>query len=143
MSINVTDIDTLKPIIDQMFITMFSNNGVGLAAPQIGINVNLFIMNQTKDTINNKVFINPKLILNGDIISDIEGCLSFPNVFGKIKRYSNVEIGYLNTNNKVVIEQYTGLQARIIQHEYDHLIGINFIDKMSKADLIKNNKLLN
>lgn len=121
-----------------MLETMISNRGIGLAAPQIGKNINMFVMNHDHNQHNNKIFINPAISTFGNKDSDIEGCLSLPSIFARIVRHSNVIISYTNIDGIEVEEEYSDLQARIIQHEYDHLLGVTLIDKMSTADKIKN-----
>lgn len=124
----------LNKIIKNMFETMYNARGVGLAANQIGYNIRVFI-------IKNKIFINPKLIKTyGDLNKNKEGCLSIPSVFENVLRKSNIKIKYFNENWKLCIDKFNGINARIIQHEYDHIDGKLFIDRISpfKMDLISN-----
>jgi peptide deformylase len=113
---------------------MIKNNGCGIAAPQVGINKRFFVA-----IINNKeikIFINPKIIeYSKETNLDTEGCLSIPNMEGVIERYNWIKIKYFN-GKKIVTELYTGLNARIIQHENDHLDGILYTDKMVKEKAI-------
>lgn len=144
----------LKKLISNMFKTMYAAQGVGLAAPQVGLSIRLFIIdtfpfsddeslsdsdkNQLKSF--KKTFINPEIIEeNGSNWNFNEGCLSIPNVREEITRRSEIKIRYLDENFKTHIDKYDGLVARVIQHEYDHIEGVLFTDKVSnfKKRLIK------
>ena len=122
----------IKTLIQDMFDTMYTNNGVGLAAPQVGVNLRLFVIDVSTgdEPLNPLVFINPKIIKkSGGVISQ-EGCLSFPEAYTKVRRYKNIMIKATDRNGKpFVMEAKDGtLLARCIQHENDHLDGILFID---------------
>ncbi len=128
-----TDMHTL---IKDMYATMDFANGVGLAAPQINQGIRLFVIDSTLmlDEDNEekgirRVFINP-IILDeyGDDFSFEEGCLSIPEVRAEIIRPDKLTIEYYDENWKLHEEEFSGLTARVIQHEYDHLEGILFID---------------
>ena len=138
---NNTDMATISNKLDEMFDIMLKNNGVGLAACQIGLNLNVFIMNVDGKRNNDKIFINPSLLTYGQSELSLEGCLSFPSIYGKILRKTLVDITY-TYNNEIIKETYDDLEAKIIQHEYDHLLGLTFIDKMSPADISTNKKKL-
>ena len=134
----------LEELIPNMFESMKESNGVGLAAPQIGLNINLFVVNSTeiKNNTNgiHKVFINPEIIeYLGKRLSYEEGCLSIPNIHEDVVREERIRIWYQDENFNEFEEEYDGINARIIQHEYDHLIGKLFIDKISplKKKLLK------
>ncbi len=110
--------------------------GVGLAAPQVGKNVQIFAMNYDSDL---QIFINPKILSiknaktkrpqqNEEKI--MEGCLSLPHYYSPLARPGTVEVEYLTESGKKVKETYTGFKAQIIQHEVDHLSGILFIDRL-------------
>lgn len=144
----------LNKLIYDMFETMYNAKGIGLAAPQIGKNIRLFIIDITCfQNIKNssfsekfkKVFINSKLLKNyGKIWKFREGCLSIPNVIEDIKRKSCILIEYYDQFWNKHIQNLNGIQARVIQHEYDHIEGKLFIDYFSdiKKQLI-NNELKN
>jgi peptide deformylase len=137
----------LKELIDDMFETMYAAKGVGLAAPQIGKNIRLFIVdgapfaNEEGEEIDpkavgiesfKKVFINPIIEEEkGDLWPFQEGCLSIPKIREKVQRKEEVTISYLDEHWEVKEASFTGYAARIIQHEYDHLEGILFTDKLS------------
>ena len=119
-------------LIQDLLDTMYSQNGVGLAAPQIGENVRVFVVDVStdKEPLNPIVFINPKIIKKSGAIKSNEGCLSFPEAYTDVKRYANVMVKATNKHGKsFVIEAKDGsLLARAIQHEFDHLNGVLFID---------------
>tara|TARA_B100000963_G_scaffold321654_1_gene305147 strand:- start:63828 stop:64406 length:579 start_codon:yes stop_codon:yes gene_type:complete len=135
------DLDT---IIDNMWKTMYNAKGVGLAAPQIGLSISLFVVDGTpfiedeninefdKTQLKNlkKVIINPILNEFGENLNFNEGCLSIPNVREDVLRKNSIKIKYYDQKFHFHEEVYSGLAARIIQHEYDHLKGVLFIDKL-------------
>ncbi|CAZ97053.1 MULTISPECIES: peptide deformylase [Zobellia] len=140
------DYPKLKELVENMWETMYNANGVGLAAPQIGLPIRLFIVDTTpfsKDEdlseeeqkqLNGfkKVFINAQIEEEtGDEWAFSEGCLSIPDIHEDVKRKDTVTISYVDENFKAHTETYDGLLARVIQHEYDHIEGILFTDKLS------------
>ncbi|MBP9186977.1 MAG: peptide deformylase [Bacteroidia bacterium] len=144
------DYPALKEVIANMFETMYESQGVGLAAPQIGKAINLFIIDSSRFEDEKypdvkKVFINAEIIEEtGDKWDFEEGCLSIPHIRENVKRHSKLTIKYQDENFENKEETYDGIVARIIQHEYDHIKGILFVDRLSelKKRLIKN-KLIN
>ncbi len=122
----------IKILAENMIDTMYANNGVGLAAPQVGENLRMFVIDVSQDDepLNPIVFINPKIIKKSGAIKSNEGCLSFPKAYVDVRRYKNVMVKALDLNGRsFVLEAKNGeLLARAIQHEYDHLEGILFID---------------
>ena len=123
-----------------MFETMYGARGVGLAAPQINKAIRIFIIDTTpfaEDeecdiTPLKEVFINPRIIKEkGKEWPFNEGCLSIPEIREDIARKSEIEIEYFDTNFKQHIKKFDGITARVIQHEYDHIQGILFTDKLS------------
>jgi len=129
----------LNDLIKNMYETMSNANGIGLAAPQIGVSINLFIIdlsalaNEDEKLKNiKKVFINPKILTeDGDDWEYDEGCLSIPGLNDLVSRKKNIEIEYLDQNFNLIQEKISGIEARVIQHEYDHLNGVLFIDYLS------------
>ena len=129
-----------------MFETMIQADGIGLAAPQIGISKRIFVVDGTSledDEMSSfkKVFINPIILKeDGDEWEFEEGCLSIPGVRGGVFRKSEILIRYFDENWNEKEESYNGMKARIIQHEYDHIEGKLFVDYFSsiKRKLIKN-----
>ena len=122
----------IKNLVQDMLDTMYSQNGVGLAAPQIGENLRIFVIDVStgNEPLNPMVFINPKIIKKSGACISHEGCLSFPEAYTDVKRYDYVMIKALDTNGRsFVMEAKDGsLLARCIQHEFDHLDGVLFID---------------
>jgi peptide deformylase len=133
------DYPNLKSLVSDMFDTMYKSDGMGLAAPQIGKSVRIFVVDATslaeedpdlKDF--KKAFFNPKLELLGEeTIVMNEGCLSLPKLREDVNRHNKVRIKYYDENWNYFEEEYEGLKARVIQHEYDHLDGIMFIDRIN------------
>ncbi|MEL0009313.1 MAG: peptide deformylase [Flammeovirgaceae bacterium] len=129
-----------------MFETMIQADGIGLAAPQIGISKRIFVVDGTsledeEMSSFKKVFINPIILEeDGDEWEFEEGCLSIPGVRGGVFRKSEILIRYFDENWNEKEESYDGMKARIIQHEYDHIEGKLFVDYLSsiKRKLIKN-----
>ncbi len=149
-----SDYPKLKGLITDMWETMYKANGVGLAAPQIGRSIRLFLVDTTpfaddeelskeeRKALNGfkKVFINAKIEQEvGEEWTFNEGCLSIPDVREDVKRKDTITISYLDENFKAHKATYDGLLARVIQHEYDHIQGVLFTDKLSslKKRLLK------
>ena len=125
----------IQSILDDMLETMYSANGIGLAAIQIGIPKNLIVIDLlTKEKKKYpRYFINPKIKKKTTKFSKYEeGCLSIPNLFAEVQRPTECEVEYLDYNGKSKILKADGLLATCIQHEIDHLKGILFIDYLSK-----------
>lgn len=129
----------LAEVIENMWETMYNSEGVGLAAPQVGLSVRIFIVDATtgadeepelKDF--KKVFINPEIISkSGEEWIMNEGCLSLPEIREDVKRPDEVRIKYFDANFEPQEEVFKGYAGRIVQHEYDHLEGILFVDYLS------------
>ncbi|SFS71661.1 peptide deformylase [Sphingobacterium wenxiniae] len=147
------DYPNLKQLIDDMFETMYAARGVGLAAPQVGLPIRLFVIDASpfaeddedgegdpslKDF--KKVLINPIIIEEkGEKWGFSEGCLSIPDINEEVMRPSTVVINYLDEDFEEQEVELTGLAARIVQHEYDHIEGKLFVDKLGpiKKAMIK------
>jgi peptide deformylase len=135
------DYPDLSTLITDMWETMYNASGVGLAAPQIGKAIRLFIVDASPFAEDEKdeklrdfkkVFINPVMVEEtGPEWFFNEGCLSFPDLRTDVSRKSVIRIKYLNENFEPQEEAYAGIAARIIQHEYDHIQGIVFVDRIS------------
>lgn len=127
--------DELRALAEEMFETMDAANGVGLACPQIGKNIRMFVAMADDDV--RRVFINPQIIATSDdSVPYEEGCLSVPQVYENIMRPSKVTVQAQDQNGKKFTLEAEGLLARIIQHENDHLEGVIFIDR-GDADFAK------
>ena len=143
ISVKTTNLETL---IKNMWDTMYAAQGVGLAAPQIGESIRLFIVDTYPFSDNEdllieernflrgfkKVFINPEIIdETGKECFFNEGCLSIPGIREEVKRKESITIKFQDLNGKFIKESFSGIVARVIQHEYDHIEGILFTDKLS------------
>lgn len=147
------DYPDLDQLIENMYETMYKAHGIGLAAPQVGLNIRLFVIDasplaEDEDYIDikdelalcKKVFINPKITKrDGELWKFNEGCLSIPDIREDIKRLENITIEYFDQNWNKKTENFGDVRARIIQHEYDHIEGILFTDLLSplKKKLLK------
>jgi peptide deformylase len=137
----------LEELIANMWDTMYGANGVGLAAPQIGLPIKLFIVDteqlaekEEEDAGIKQVFINAEIIEEtGDLWDYEEGCLSIPEVVGNVSRLPNINLRYLDETFEEKIIQFSGIDARVIQHEFDHTRGVLFTEllKPVKRNLIK------
>ena len=149
------DYPNLDQLIENMWETMYASNGVGLAAPQIGLSIRLFVVDTAPfsgdDELDEleaiklksfkKVFINPELIEeDGPIWEFNEGCLSIPDVREDVSRHDRIMIHYFDEQFEEQRLMLTGLSARVVQHEYDHIEGVLFTDHLTplKRRLLKN-----
>lgn len=150
-----SDYPNLSELIENMWETMYAAHGVGLAAPQIGLSIRLFVIDASpfvdeeemdQEEINilkdfKKVFINPTIEEEqGELWSFSEGCLSIPDVREDVFRKEEIVVSYVDENFKPQQLKLNGLAARVVQHEYDHIQGVLFTDHLSplKKRLIKN-----
>ena len=121
---------------------MYEYDGVGLAAPQIGISKRYFVIDASKDEDSPMIFVNPEITWKSEeLVSDSEGCLSIPGIRGNVERSTSVSVKAFTPDGKeFVIDKAEGLLARAIQHELDHLEGVMFVDRLSpvKKQLIAN-----
>ena len=132
------DYADLTGFVEDMWQTMYNANGVGLAAPQVGRDIRLFVidtiqLNKPERKVDGfkKVFINAQLLdESGDPWMYEEGCLSIPDIHAEIERKSVIHIHYFDEHWNEYKETYEGINARVIQHEYDHIEGVLFIDHM-------------
>ncbi len=141
------DYPNLKELLENMFETMYNAEGVGLAAPQVGLNLRLFVIDleplaedEPKYSGFKKIFINPRIIeYKGEIVKMNEGCLSLPGLSESVEREESIRIQYLDEDFKPHDEEYSDFYARCIQHEYDHIEGKVFVDKISaiRKQLVK------
>lgn len=140
------DYPNLQELVANMYDTMYAAHGVGLAAPQVGLPIRLFVVDtapfadmegNTEEetaflTTFKKTFINAKILKEeGEEWTFNEGCLSIPDIHEPVKRKPKIQIEYFDENFVKHIEEFDGLAARVIQHEYDHIEGILFTDKIS------------
>lgn len=145
------DYPNLKELITEMFETMYNADGVGLAAPQVGLNIKLFVMDTEPfvelypDTIPlKKVLINPVIEEEfGELFAFTEGCLSVPDIHEEVVRKSEIRISYLDENGVHHTDHFSGVNARVMQHEIDHLEGKVFTDRVSTLKKMVLKKKLN
>ena len=134
---NVEDFSTISNLVEDMFDTMYEEDGIGLASNQIGVNLHLFVIDisYTDENEEPRIFINSGIQKkNGECLS-LEGCLSIPGIQVEVKRSESVTLKYSNLDGSEKEEEFEGLFARAIQHEIDHLNGIFIVDRLS--DLAK------
>ena len=127
--------DTLQHLIDAMVQTMYAAPGIGLAAPQVGSSLQLFVVDVTsgREARGLMTFINPEMIKTEGRIQEDEGCLSLPGVYGPTPRATHVVLRGMNRTGEVVEVEAEGLLARALQHELDHLQGTLFFNRMGPA----------
>ncbi len=119
-----------QTLIDEMFVEMRNANGVGLAAPQVGVNKRIIVVDEGKGA---REYINPRITAKSFRKFDFEeGCLSVPGVWGFVHRYRSVTVKALDRHGKKVTVKGSGLLSVIFQHEIDHLDGVLFIDKVEQ-----------
>jgi peptide deformylase len=128
----VTQVDEhIKKIINDMLETMYHAAGIGLAATQANIHQRIIVIDISENRRSPICLINPAIINHSGTIGWQEGCLSFPNIYTKVKRHTNIEIEYLDIDNKTQSLTADGLLSICIQHELDHINGITFYDRIS------------
>lgn len=142
-AVSVADVDgRLQPLIDKMFDLMRAARGVGLAAPQVGVGLRLFVMNATGEPHDDRVIINPLLTPAGTPAEAEEGCLSLPGINVMVRRPVRCRLEAVDAQGRSFVDEADGLVARIWQHETDHLNGTLIIDKMGPTDRIATRKTL-
>lgn len=134
--------DDIKTLVADMIETMESSNGIGIAAPQVGRSLRIFITHVSYENDDGeliekplKIFINPEILdfsIDKSIMS--EGCLSIPKLHGDVTRPSTVKIKATDLENREFIEEFQGLDAHCVLHENDHINGVLFIDRMDKKE---------
>lgn len=141
-SSDVADFTPLKDITDQMFALMREHKGVGLAAPQVGLNIRLFVMNATGEPTDDRVYVNPILSEADGEEEGEEGCLSIPELRVDIFRAKKLHMEARDLQGNPISESAEGYVARIWQHETDHLNGTLISDRMGAVAKIKHRGLL-
>jgi peptide deformylase len=129
----------IKTIIHDMTETMLDSKGIGLAAPQVYINKQIIIFrdveNYNDDEIKIIALINPKITkISEDTENDWEGCLSIPGMLGLVKRHIKIKYQGYDMNGNIIKLEAEGLHARVVQHEFDHLMGILYINRLADKD---------
>ncbi|MFT5724200.1 MAG: peptide deformylase [Bacteroidia bacterium] len=131
------DFPALSELIENMMLTMDESNGVGLAAPQVGKAIRLFVIDSShmyddESDGERRVFINAEMLQEfDDAWTFEEGCLSIPHIRENVDRNAKIKLQFQDENFKTHIKEFDGMTARVIQHEFDHIEGIMFIDHIS------------
>ncbi len=132
----------IRRLVDRMVDIMLEKKGVGLAAPQAGVPLRLFIISLDGSRENVKVFINPTVTPTGELGAIDEGCLSVPGIYTKIQRYKKCEVTATDLDGNEFTDQAEGLYARALQHEYDHIEGVTIVNRMPQVARIAHRKQL-
>ena len=139
------DADTvakLKTLVDRMFVLMRQHKGVGLAAPQVGVNARLFVMNHTGEPGDDRVYVNPVLTEPEGSEDCEEGCLSLPDIHTFVPRSLGLRMTARTVDGEPIDEVADGFKPRVWQHETDHLDGVLILDKMPPTARMASNKKL-
>jgi peptide deformylase len=134
--------DDIRKLVEKMTDLLFEVKGVGFAAPQAGVPLRLFIISLDGTRENVRVYINPTVTTGGNLETNEEGCLSIPQVYTKIKRYTRATVTATDLDGRRFTEQAQGLYARALQHEFDHIEGVTIADKMGATARIAHRRQL-
>ena len=129
--------DNIKKLVHDMIETLYESDGVGLAAPQVGKSIQLIIVNPDCEPGQEKIYINPKIIKRKGREVGEEGCLSVPGVYGEVNRSKWVRFTATLLDGKTVTLEAKDFEARVIQHEMDHLNGVLFVEKVQPVEEIR------
>jgi len=134
--------DNIRRLVEKMTDIMLKNSGIGLAAPQAGVPLQIFIisLDASKEAV--KVYINPTVTTTGELCSIDEGCLSVPGVYTKVRRYKKCKVTATDLDGNEFAEEAEGLYARALQHEYDHINGFTIVNRMGQTTKIVHRKQL-
>lgn len=125
--------DDIRMLADRMIDIMIETKGVGLAGPQAGVNLRIFVVSVDGTKENAKAYINPTIKPEGKMVAVEEGCLSLPGIYGKVNRYAKCTVTATDLNGNEFTEVGEGLLARAFQHEFDHLEGTMIKDRLGYA----------
>jgi len=134
--------ENIRKLVNKMTDIMIELKGVGLAAPQAGVPLRLFIISLDGTRENVKVYVNPTVTPLGEVVSTEEGCLSVPGIAVKVRRFEKCKVTATDLNGKEFTEEVEGLYARALQHEYDHIEGLTIVNRMGPTSKIANRKTL-
>lgn len=133
--LSIEEIEQWQNTAKNMIVTMYEKNGIGLAAPQVGIPIQLFVAKSASEPNKKWIFFNPEITHYGRQTStEIEGCLSLPNVFVPVERPKKIVVKYHDDSGKIKKATFEGTMARVYQHEFDHLEGIMIIDRTNEEE---------
>ena len=127
----------LDALVQGMLEAMEEASGVGLAAPQVGLSLRLFVVSESGDLAEALVCVNPRLEVSGTMVELEEGCLSLPGIQAKILRPERARLTAQDLSGREFVRETEGLLARILQHEKDHLDGILFFERMTEVDRVR------
>lgn len=134
--------DSIRQLVEKMKDIMFANKGMGLAAPQAGVGLRLFIISLDGTRENVRVYINPTVTTAGDLEEKEEGCLSVPGIWTKIRRYKKATVTATDLDGNEFTEPADGIYARCLQHESDHLEGVTVVNRMGQVARIAHRRQL-
>ena len=134
--------DNIRRLVDKMYDIMVKNKGVGLAAPQVGLPLRLFIISLDGSREKLRVYINPTISPSGEMVATDEGCLSVPNIYTGIRRYKHCKVTATDLDGNEFTDEGDGLYARALQHEYDHIEGMTIVNRMGQAAKIVHRRQL-
>ena len=139
--------DDLRATVEAMYRRMRASQGVGLAAPQVGLGKRILVLNpgpsEDGEEGQDLTLINPEIVSrSGPPTTFDEGCLSFPGIFAEIRRPERCRVKAFDVEGNPIEQEYDGFVSLIIQHEYDHLEGVLLVDRMSPADKLRNKAAL-
>ncbi len=134
--------DNIRRLVDKMIDIMIENKGIGLAAPQAGVSLRLFIISLDGSRDNVKVYVNPTVTPVGELGLVEEGCLSVPGIYTKIRRYKECDVTATDLDGNEFTDRTEGLYARALQHEFDHIEGMTIVSRMGQTARIVHRKQL-
>lgn len=130
----------LRAVADRMLETMYAYRGVGLAAPQVGLDLSLLVLNPEGDPEKPElaqVLVNPRILSRKTLEFGEEGCLSFPGIYAEVERHQKIRVAFQDLSGAAHEVSFEGFLARIVLHEMDHLQGVLFVDRLSAAERIR------
>lgn len=134
--------DNIRRLVERMTDIMIEHRGIGLAAPQAGVPLRLFIVSMDVSRENVRVYINPKVTGSGEPEELEEGCLSVPGVWTKVRRFKKATVTATDLDGHQFTEEADGMYARCLQHEYDHIEGTTIVNRMSTTAKIAHRRQL-
>jgi peptide deformylase len=134
--------ESIHRLVKRMTEIMIERKGIGLAGPQAGVPLRIFIISLDGTAQNVKVYINATVTPEGSVVANEEGCLSVPGVFTKIRRYKKCRVTATDLDGNEFSEEAEGLYARALQHEYDHIEGITIVNRMTQTARIAHRRQL-
>jgi peptide deformylase len=130
--------EELQAICAAMLRCMYRSKGVGLSGPQVGLRKRILVLNPTGEPQDELALVNPELLeRSGPLTLFEEGCLSFPEIFAEVERHEVCRLKAFTPKGEEIEKTFDGFPGRIIQHEYDHLVGVLLVDRMSPADKLR------